>query len=479
MLNPGVNELGHTPSQGAHVQRTLTLTSSKSWTEALSFGPPMLLLLWACYAHGAFLEPSRTIAAVAAPGLGLIWAVLRGRIRTGEAAGTTSRWSLAETLFVALAALGATSALWSLHWPSSLEAAGILFGGVFFVRLGCALGRSPSARSSVLLLLSEVGVLLSLLSVVGYVLRVSWLTQELDGKILPTGTFGYANALAGFLFLSLAATVALFVESNGGDSRPGGKTFGRDFARECVGPGRPSAFSRRLLLATAAILQVATIVLTQSRAAAVIVVLLLLLVAGVRIVGDSKRTTVHRWLAVGAALVLVVGGIAVAIVFWGKLRPHLSSADVFRLKTWQAALKATKHSPILGHGLGTFYQAYAPFKLGGQTTYAHNIFVQNLVELGAVGVSLIAALLAVAVLRPLKVFLGPASSPQLPLLLGLQAFVLQNLVDLTWYFPALLLTFALLLGLTLSYSRDGRSPVVPRCPTNESENTTAHRLATE
>ena len=455
-----MNGLGHVPSQGAYVSRALALTSTKTWTEALRFGPPMLLLLWACYAHGAFLEPARTIAAVAAPGLGLVWAVFRGRDRTGDAAGTGSRWGLAEALLAAFAALGAMSALWSLDWPSSLEAAGVLVGGVFFVRLGRALGSSPSARSSVLLLLSEVGVLLSLLSVAGYAFRVSWLTQDLDGKILPTGTFGYANALAGFLFLSLAATVALFVESSGGGSLDGGKDVGLDVAREGVGPARASARSRLLLLAAAAILQTTTIVLTQSRAAVAIVVLLLLLVVGVRIVGDPRRTAVRRWLVLGVALVLVGGAVAAGIIFWGKLRPYLSGADVFRLKTWQAALEAGKQSPILGHGLGTFYQAYAPFKLGAQTTYAHNIFVQNLVELGVVGAGLIAAFLAVAVLRPLKAFLGPASSPRIPLLLGLLAFVLQNLVDLTWYFPALLLTFALLLGLTLSYPRDGSSLVV-------------------
>jgi hypothetical protein len=71
-----------------------------------------------------------------------------------------------------------------------------------------------------------------------------------------------------------------------------------------------------------------------------------------------------------------------------------------------------------------------------------------------VGTGLIAAFLAVAIIRPIKGFLGSVSSPRVPLMLGLQAFVLQNLVDLTWYFPALLLTFALLLGLALSYPRD-------------------------
>ncbi|MCE5254402.1 MAG: O-antigen ligase family protein [Actinomycetia bacterium] len=434
--------------RSAPCRRASALYLDTTWKQVVALGLPMLLLLWACYADGAFLEPARMITAAAAPGLGLVWTVVHRRGKADRTACERPRWGAAEALLLSVAGLGALSTLWSLDWPASLQEAGLLAGAVFYLRLGRNLGRSPSARSSVLLLVSEVGVLLSLLSIVGYARHLSWLTQDLGGKILPTGTFGYANALAGFLFLSLAATVALFTD-------PGGLRLG---TRVESASGRSQ--SRPALFAAAVILQVAAIVLTQSRAAAAVAVLLPLLVAGVRFVGDPRRG-VKRWLVVGLVLLFVGVVVALGVVFWERLRPYLSTADTFRLQTWRAGLQATGQSPILGHGLGTFYLAYAPFKPGGQTTYAHNILVQYLVELGVVGAALIAAFLAVAVLRPLKTFLGPLTSPRFPLLLGLQAFVTHNLVDLTWYFPALLLTFSLLLGVMSSYPSDFRNRMRP------------------
>ena len=426
-----------------------------------------LLILWACYDWGAFLQPSRLVVAIAAPALGLVWAAscFCERRRNAKTPPGHPRWGLTEWLLLALGGLGALSAAWSLDWTASLQAAGILFGGLFFLYLGRDVaGASPAERSIALLVLTEVGVLISLVACVGYALRFWRFAAEQDGVLLATGTFGYANALAGLVLLTLAATVALFLELR---RRPHDRLYDA------------------LLLAAGA-LQVAALVLTRSRAAAAVLVVLVLFFLIMRAFGAAGGSRRHRRLGIALSVVLLCGLVAGGVLIWREVAPQLAvsglppagtgaqdivpmTSNSFRIKNWVAALKAARESPIWGYGLGTFYEAYSPFKLGAHTAYAHNVVIQQLVEVGAIGALLLVAFLVVAVLRPIKALLGPLRNPQIPLLLGTLAFVLHNLVDLTWYFPALFLTFCLVLGLMASYRTSspppGTGPPTP-APTN-------------
>lgn len=444
----------HPVSQGGPLQRALAPSlppqpgeplplavesgARRSWIEALFLWPAMLLVLWACYAEGAFLTPARTVVALVAPALGLTW-MISYRIRTVRGVPTYPRFGATEWLFLGLAGFAALSASWSLEWPRTLQEAGVLLGGFVFMRLGREVGSwSSAARSSVLLVVSEMGVLLALASIAGYLLGLPRFTQTLEGMVLPTGTFGYANALAGFLLLSLASTITLYVESSTHHTEEA-------FSKYSM---------RRLLLAGTVVLQLAALALTRSRAAGAAVAVVLLVFFAMRAFGAAKGSYSRRWVGIALVLVLVAGLFAGGVLVWRELQPQMPmSADVFRVNTWKAGLQAAYERPLLGYGLGTFYEAYSPFKTGAHTTYAHNILVQQLVELGGLGLVMLMAFLSMAIIRPMKAFFGPGFNPQIPLLLGLQAFVLQNLVDLTWYFPALLLVFMLLLGLMSSYSR--------------------------
>lgn len=434
--------------------------------ENLILWTAIVLLLWTCYEYGAFLAPEKTIVAVAAPALGLVWAALLWVDRSRRARAAWSRRG-SELLLFALGCLGALSALWSLDPWESLVAAGTLFGGLAFLHLGCELPRlSLSARSSLLFVLGEAGAIVSVIAVVSWLFRQSLFTQRLEGTLLVVGTFGYANAFAGFLLLTMAATAALFLD------------VARRDPAERTGIERLLAGHPRGYLAAMIVPQVPALVLTRPKAVAAIAAFLLLVVLAVQTFGrGSARRPVTRTvnrLRLGLIVLLVLAFAGGGVLLWRDVAPQMSvsglptpefdpetgeqlppevpmTASAFRVKTWNAALHAAAERPWLGYGLDTFLEAYSPFKQGAHTAYAHNLLVQQLVELGVVGLALLLGLLALLIARPLKFLGGSLTDPRFALLMGVLAFVLHNMVDLTWYFPALLMIFMLLAGMLLSW----------------------------
>jgi O-antigen ligase len=383
-----------------------------------------VLFVWAVYDQGAFLDPTKTIVALAMPALGLAHGLLRRYLRH-----QILPWTPVDRSFLALGLYGALSAAWSIDPVKSLRAAGVLLGSLFFLRLGRDAGRvSTRGRRGLLLGAVVLATTVSLLAIVGYSLPISRLSIVHDGRLMATGTFGYANALAAFLVLSIAATAAYFVDSRGGTKH-------------------------LLLLLPSAAVQIAALVLSRSRAAAAVVILFAVLFAAIRLLAST--THVWRNRAMGGLLsALVAAAIYYTVSLWfGQFRPWgPMTADVFRVNTWRAALDAAAQRPVAGYGLDTFYQAYAPFKQGAHTTYAHNLFIQQLVENGALGVALLIVFLALVISAPLATLTGRLRNPRIPLLLGALGFVLLNLVDLSWYFPALLFMFSGLAGAMSSYA---------------------------
>ena len=74
----------------------------------------------------------------------------------------------------------------------------------------------------------------------------------------------------------------------------------------------------------------------------------------------------------------------------------LSGAS-FRLDTWKDTLRLAASSPLLGHGLGAFHDAYPRFKRGHgilRVEHAENDYLETLAETGALGLGLALAGLA-------------------------------------------------------------------------------------
>jgi O-antigen ligase len=88
----------------------------------------------------------------------------------------------------------------------------------------------------------------------------------------------------------------------------------------------------------------------------------------------------------------VLGSILVALVppeAHDRMR-SLSGAS-FRLDTWRDSLRLAASSPVLGHGLGSFHDAYPRFKRGHEIVrveHAENDYVETLAETGAAGLAL-------------------------------------------------------------------------------------------
>jgi len=114
-----------------------------------------------------------------------------------------------------------------------------------------------------------------------------------------------------------------------------------------------------------------------------------------------------------------------------------------RLNYWRITIAAIKDHPLLGIGPGNFQEVFLKYKVGVgvDTRYSHNIFLQTWLETGALGLISI-GLLIIA-------FIKTSLRKSKYLLLAGFAFMLHNLVDITYFIPETALFWWILLGLTI------------------------------
>ena len=106
------------------------------------------------------------------------------------------------------------------------------------------------------------------------------------------------------------------------------------------------------------------------------------------------------------ALAGVLGLVLVALLpTEAQERMRTLSGASFRLDTWRDSLRLAASSPVLGHGIGAFHDAYPRFKRGYgivRVEHAENDYVETLAETGAPGLAFALAglgLLLAAALR--------------------------------------------------------------------------------
>jgi len=131
-----------------------------------------------------------------------------------------------------------------------------------------------------------------------------------------------------------------------------------------------------------------------------------------------------------------------------------------RLAYWEAAYKMAGESPLTGSGPGSYAILLPAYKTQGLTEsrYAHNVLLQALAETGIPGAALVLLLFGVFFYRGAKTALladGDAYAPAV--LAGGAAFLVQNLLDFTYYIPETAVLFWFYFGMNASQKDEGAS----------------------
>jgi hypothetical protein len=386
-------------------------------------------------------------------------------------------------------AAGAGLAGWALARAASGGSAGAglplavtvacLAAGMLVVQCADAAQRELCAVSAV-----GVGVLVAVTGWLGVAWRLEPLALATDRRLWrATSTLTYANAAAALIAMLCVLAIALLLAQPSSPVRAGavylllaglGATLSRGgaiallvglVALAALAGVRATArlVAAPVLGAALAVASLAPSLPTTSRPQPALA--LGGLVAGLLIALGVPRLPGRIRLAAllaGSAAALIAG-LAAAGALAGSGRglgvltgSRATLASPTRLESIRAALRLAADHPITGVGPGraTFTWAGTDGQLlAGR--YAHNEYLQVLVELGAVGLALLLVLLGTIVLV-VRRGRGEAGGEAL-LWSGAAAALLTLLVhsglDFLWQLPVVPLTGALLVGLAAPYSR--------------------------
>jgi O-antigen ligase len=311
-------------------------------------------------------------------------------------------------LLAALAAWTALSALWSWSPPLSILEAERT---VLYLATALALLLAGS-RTSAAWLAAGVWAATVVVSGANLLVRLRGVEDVPGGEAAP---LGYANGLGLLGALGVVLGVGL--------------------ARAAPGRSIPAA------LAALSLVPAAALVLSGSRGAAVALAVGLATLA-----------------ALAAGRPLAAGGIAAA----GLVVAHAAAFALGseRERYWRVALGQAESAPLHGTGAGTFERAWLlerPVPLLARD--AHGLYVETLGELGAVGLALLLALLAVP--------LAAAASRAAPAAVAAgggayAAFLAGAAVDWHWELPAVTVAGLACGVVPLLAARDGAGVVAGR-----------------
>jgi O-antigen ligase len=284
-----------------------------------------------------------------------------------------------------------------------------------------------------------------LTTLAGIVVGSSALAPAKEGRL--TGAVDDPNFLAASLVLALAIAVFLLPTTRGG--------------------------ARAVLVASAGVC-LAGIWLTQSRGGLIAVVVMVLgtIVAGGRLRGRAT---------VGALAVA-----AFAVPWFAFVEPPSKAGRIFQLGAgggtgrtdlWAVALRVFRDHPLVGVGSNNFPVVEAKYVLGGlnlprfdlvlKGLPTHNLYLQILAELGAVGFLLFAAVVGAALVAGVRGYRAAAAAGDLELELLGRALVIGFLGLMTAYIflsaeveKQLWLMVGLLVGLPATAVRARRAAVV-------------------
>ncbi|MDQ7088132.1 MAG: O-antigen ligase family protein [Acidobacteriota bacterium] len=265
--------------------------------------------------------------------------------------------------------------------------------------------------------------------------RILWATKTayLD---CATGTLVNRNHFAQMLYLGLGCSLTLLAGR-------------RDEDRGRLWAERETAIRVALMLVVA--LQLAGILASKSRGGLGGALLVLLPSLPLLLRGRAAtRTAMAAMLAMVAVPTLLLVGPAL-MERVGDLPMEWTSAQG-RGAVARTSLSLLREFPLFGTGGGSFEWVFAtrrPPEILGRYNYAHNDYLQLLIEAGLLGLALALAPVLMGLRGLLRGFRAGRGLKRIPLLLALLAALLHELVDFGFQIPSNAVLFALLAGATL------------------------------
>lgn len=126
-----------------------------------------------------------------------------------------------------------------------------------------------------------------------------------------------------------------------------------------------------------------------------------------------------------------------------------------RLEFWKVALNLVKYNPIKGFGLGTFFSAYyLEYNVNEwYSRFAHNHYLQILVEQGIVGLLLFVSFISISLKNiVINILNNDNNKYTVGALSASLAFLMHIFIDFSWNFPAVSILFFAFLGIALRKS---------------------------
>jgi hypothetical protein len=125
-----------------------------------------------------------------------------------------------------------------------------------------------------------------------------------------------------------------------------------------------------------------------------------------------------------------------------------------RIPLWKVAWHRFEARPVLGQGAGTFESSWDRYRLDGNyfVVNAHSLYLENLDELGVVGVALLGAVIVLFLIGALVRARGPARPIYAAVFAVLLMWAVHAGVDWDWQMPVVTLIFFSLGGLVLARS---------------------------
>ncbi len=294
------------------------------------------------------------------------------------------------------------------------------------------LGRRPWQQAAVGAILAG-GVLSAVWGLNEYV-RTTAISGQTTWRIY--GPFFNPNLLAGYLLLTLPVAAAVVWWS-----RTRAEGDGRSLLTIASG--------FVILLMSAALL------LTGSKGGLIAAAVVIVVLAFTLPRPGTRLARKVRWLAI----VVLLAGVAVALVA-PPIRVRILSAfttqrrsAAFRYYTWTATTQMIGQRPLLGFGPGSYEYAHPQFAIAGFTRTAHQTLLQIAAETGIPSlVLLLVALFAIVIELRRRISRAPPEQRLLAAaaLAAFAGFWAHNLIDYSWYVPAVGITVWMLVGMAMA-----------------------------